>query len=100
MLQWGNSVGIARAVEGTSPALICVYYELTTVSRHSQAQLAEFNRFKMEDVPPRLETKQRLLRLFDEIQVSMQESQDFVVVVAVEICKVKLNSSLPLSEGL
>lgn len=70
MLQWGNSVGIARAVEGTSPALICVHYELTTVLRHSQAQLAEFNRFKMEDVPPRLETKQRLLRLFDEIQVS------------------------------
>ena len=32
--------------------------------------LAEFNRFKMEDVPPRLEIKQRLLRLFEEIQVS------------------------------
>ena len=35
-----------------------------------QAMLAEYNRFKMEDVPPRLETKQRLLKLFDEIQVS------------------------------
>ncbi|KAK7099742.1 hypothetical protein V1264_022800 [Littorina saxatilis] len=33
----------------------------------TRAQLAEFNRFKMEDVPPRLETKQKLLRLFDEL---------------------------------
>jgi len=36
-----------------------------------QGLLAEFNRFKIEDVPPRLEARQKLLRLFEEIQVGI-----------------------------
>ncbi|XP_041359578.1 microtubule-actin cross-linking factor 1, isoforms 1/2/3/5-like isoform X9 [Gigantopelta aegis] len=31
-------------------------------------RLSDFNRFRLEEIPPRLETKQKLLRLFEEIQ--------------------------------
>ena len=34
-----------------------------------QALLAEFNRFRVEDVPPRLNQKQKLGHLYDELQV-------------------------------
>ena len=34
-----------------------------------QSLLADLNRFKIEDVPPRLEMRKKALRLFDEIQV-------------------------------
>ena len=34
-----------------------------------QSLLADLNRFKIEDIPPRLEMRKKALRLFDEIQV-------------------------------
>ena len=31
--------------------------------------LSDFNHFRLEEIPPRLEAKQKLLKLFEEIQV-------------------------------
>lgn len=38
-----------------------------------QSLLAEFNRFRIEDVPPRLAKKQKLGHLYDELQVKFSE---------------------------
>ena len=42
-----------------------------------QSLLADLNRFKIEDVPPRLELRKKALRLFDEIQVLLLTSLPF-----------------------
>lgn len=36
-----------------------------------QSLLSDLSRFKIEDVPPRLEMRKRALRLFDDIQVGI-----------------------------
>jgi hypothetical protein len=36
--------------------------------------MAECKRFRTEDIPPRLDTKQKLLRIYDEIQASYEDS--------------------------
>ena len=43
--------------------------------------LADLNRFKIEDVPPRLEMRKKALRLFDEIQVKTKFSSSIGKIV-------------------